>query len=85
MFTKVFWRDAAERAVATAAQASLAVVGADWFNLLQVDFAAVLGTAAGGAFLSLLKALAARKIGDQESASLDPKLTVDLPGRHAAG
>ena len=79
MWTKAFWKDTAERMVATAAQSAIAVLGADGFDLLQVDAAAVFGVAAGGAFLALLKALVASKVNDPESASF-----VDLPGRHAA-
>jgi hypothetical protein len=80
VFTRAFWKDAAERAVATAAQSALAVMGADGlFNLLQVDAASVLSVAGGGALLSVLKSLVASKVHDPESASL-----VDLPGKHAA-
>ena len=79
MWTTAFWKDAAERAVSTAAQSALAVMGADGLNLLNVDVKAVLGVAAGGAVLSVVKALAARMFNNPESASL-----VDLPGRHAA-
>lgn len=79
MFTRAFWKDAAERAVSTAAQAAIAVLGADGFDLLNVDAAAVAGVAVGGAVLSLLKSLVASKVNDPESASL-----VDLPGRRAA-
>lgn len=70
MWTKVFWKDAAERAVSTAAQSAIAVLGADGFDLLQVDAAAVLGVAAGGALLSVLKSLVASKVKDPDSASL---------------
>lgn len=79
MFRKVFWLDALERMVSTAAQSAIAVLGADGFDLLQVDAAAVFGVAAGGALLSLLKSLVASKVNDPESASL-----VDLPGKHAS-
>jgi hypothetical protein len=78
MWTRTFWRDAAERCIATAAQSAIALLGADGFDLLEVDVAAVFGVAAGGALLSLLKSLVASKVNDPESASL-----VDLPGRHA--
>lgn len=84
MFTKLFWRDTIERAVATAAQAALAVLGVDAFDLLAIDPVGVLSVAGGGAVLAILKALVASKIGDHESASLDPKVAIDTPGRHAA-
>lgn len=79
MWSRTFWRDAVERMVSTAAQSAIAVLGADGFDLLQVDVAAVFGVAAGGAVLSLLKSLVASKVNDPNSASL-----VDLPGKHAA-
>lgn len=79
MFTRAFWRDTAERAIATAAQSAIAVLGVDAFDLLQVDAAGVVGVAAGGALLAVLKALVASKLNDPQSASL-----VDLPGQHAA-
>jgi hypothetical protein len=75
MFTTKFWRDAAERAASTAAQSALLVVGADQLNVLVLDWQNLAGFAAGGAFLSLLKALAAaRAVGSQDSASLDPSV-----------
>lgn len=66
MFTLKFLRDAAERAVATFAQAYVAsavVLGGIMdFNALKV--------AAGAAVLSIFKAVAATKFGDSESAGL---------------
>lgn len=74
MFTKRFWRDAAERAVSTAAQSALLVFGADQLDALQADWRLVAGFAAGGAVLSLLKALAASQVGEPATASLDPSV-----------
>lgn len=79
MFTTAFWKDAAERAIATAAQSAIAVLGVDGFDLLEVGTSGVLSVAAGGALLSVLKSLVASKVHDPNSASL-----VDLPGKHAA-
>lgn len=78
MFTRAFWKDAAERVVASAAGGALTVLGLDAVNVLDADWKVVVGTAAGTGLVSLLKALAARTVNDSESASL-----VDLPaGRH---
>lgn len=83
MFTRAFWKDAAERAVSTAAQSALLVMGADGlFNLFNVDAKAVAGVAAGGAVLSALKALAARFVNNPQSASLVD--LDDVAGEHAA-
>lgn len=74
MLTRVFWRDALERSLSTAAQSALLVVGADQFNVLDASWADVAGFAAGGFVLSLLKCVAAAKtVGDKESGSLDPE------------
>lgn len=74
MFTRRFWRDAAERALSTAAQSALLALGADHLDALQADWATVAGFAAGGAVLSLLKAMvAAQTVGSPSSASLDPQ------------
>jgi hypothetical protein len=79
MFTASFWKDTAERAVATAAQALVAVLSVDGIDWLQVDAKGIAATAAGAAVLSVLKSLVASRVNDPESASL-----VDLPGKHAA-
>lgn len=63
MFNRLFWRDAIERAIATAAQSTLAVLGADVIDVIgDVDWKGALSVAAGGALLSILKALAAAKV-----------------------
>ena len=70
MFNKKFWKDAAERAVSTAAQSAILVLAADQVNVIQVDWIDVLGFAAGGAVLSLLKAIASVKAGDKGTAGV---------------
>lgn len=68
-------RDTVERVVNSAAAAALAVMSAASFNLLDVKSLAALAVAAGTAALySAIKALVAVKIGDPDSASLDPKV-----------
>lgn len=74
MLTIKFWRDAAERAMSTAAQSAILVFGADQFDAINADWRTVAGFALGGAVLSLLKAVAAAKVGDADSASLDPSV-----------
>jgi hypothetical protein len=70
MFTKAFWKDLGERAVASFAGGVLSAFGLDAVNVLTVDWKAALGLGLGAAVVSLLKGLAARKVGDSESASL---------------
>lgn len=54
-----FWKATTERAVATAAQSAIAALGTDLIGVLDMDAAAVLSLAAGGAILSVLKSVAA--------------------------
>lgn len=70
MYSKLFWRDLCERVVSSAAGGALAALGAGAVNILQVDVQAVLGIAAGTALVSLLKGLAASKVGESGSPSL---------------
>lgn len=81
MFRAAFWRDAAERAVSTAAQTVIALLGADGFDLLDVDVYEVMGVSLGALALSVLKSLVASQVHDRNSASL---VDLDLPGKHAA-
>jgi hypothetical protein len=64
MFTKLFWRDAAERSISTAAQSAILAIGQDaaGFDVFGADWRNVVGFAVGGAVLSLLKALAAARV-----------------------
>lgn len=59
MFTTVFWKDAAERAIKTIAQTLLALwlVGDVAFNALSVDWTEALGIAVGAAILSVLTSI----------------------------
>lgn len=72
MLAAGFWRDSAERAVKTAAQAllSLWLVGDVAFDLLTVDWGSALGVAAGAAVISLLTSIASGPVGDRGTASL---------------
>ena len=76
MFTLYFWRDAFERAVKSAAQVALLVLGADQVNIISVDWLTVGGFAAGGVVLSLLTSVASAGVGDRT-----PSL---VNGKHAA-
>lgn len=82
MFTKRFWKDATERAISTAAQSLVAVLGVDGLNWLHVDIKGVAATAGGAAILSLLKSIVAAKTVNN---SISPgSLITDTPGRHEA-
>jgi hypothetical protein len=78
MFTRAFLRDLLERALSTAAQSALLVLGADQIDAIAADWGTVAGFALGGAVLSVLKGVAAARAVGDNSASLDPELRTTL-------
>lgn len=71
MWTAKFWRDAAERAAKSAAQALLLYWGGDQVvSAWSADWRAAGGIALGAAVLSALTSLLSAKVGDSSSASL---------------
>jgi hypothetical protein len=70
MWSRRFWKQAAERCVKTAAQALVGVVGLDAANALAVDWKVAGAVAAGAVVLSLLTSLASLAIGPGDSPSL---------------
>ena len=69
MYTITFWKDAAERAIRTAAQVLVAFFGVNTFGILEVDWAQAGSVAALAALTSLLMSVAATGAGSQDSAS----------------
>jgi hypothetical protein len=71
MLTRSFWRDAAERAVKTAAQVAVGLLTADQvIGLLDIDWgqgASVVGLAT---LISLLTSVASARVGERGTASL---------------
>lgn len=63
IWSKKFWQAAGERAVKTAAQSALLVIGADQFNAVAADWPEVGGFALGGLVLSLLMSVASDALG----------------------
>lgn len=75
IFTRQFWRDAAERSIKTAAQGLLIAVGASDagpVNLFEFNLSRGLGFAVGGAFVSLLTSIVSAPLGASGTASLLP-------------
>ncbi len=64
MFTLPFWKDAAERAIATAAQTAVGVLGVAGLGLLDVDWTAALSVSALAGLVSVLKSVVASRFGD---------------------
>lgn len=62
MWTKLFWKDTAERVISTGAQAAIGVLTADGvLGVADVDFKGAASIVALAAAVSLLKALVAGK------------------------
>lgn len=71
MFTAQFLKDAAERAIKTAAQSILVLWGSSHVvNLFDIDFGQTLGVAGGMALVSVLTSVVSEKINDPNSASM---------------
>lgn len=74
MFTKLFWKDAAERVLSTFAQVVVALVTflapANDMNLLAIDYMPIIAVGIIAAVLSLLKAIGAAYKAGTDTASL---------------
>lgn len=70
MFTKVFWKDAGERAVKTFAQAAVALLTAGATGLLGIDWPQLLSVAGLAALVSILTSVGSDTFGDRGTASL---------------
>lgn len=72
MFSKLFWKDALERAVKTVAQTlvTLWLAGEQAFNILTVNWKQALGVGLGAGVLSLLMSVASSQVAGKDTASL---------------
>lgn len=57
IFSLGWWKDAIERIVASASGGALTAIGADSFNIIEMDLGQIAAIAAGTGLVSLLKAL----------------------------
>jgi hypothetical protein len=80
---KIFWSDASERSIKTAAQTliTLWLAGDSAFNILVINWNQALGLAGGAALLSILSSIASAQVRDRGTASL----TVNPPVSDAEG
>ncbi len=69
MWTKGFWKQAAERAVKSAAQALLGMWALDGFNVLHADWRLAAGVAGGACVLSALTSIVTSGIGQPNDPS----------------
>ncbi|MBM7280376.1 holin [Gordonia rubripertincta] len=74
MFTKLFWADAVERAVKTAAQSAIGVFVADT-TILSLDWEQAGGIVGTAALVSVLTSIASKQIGTPGTASAVPTPT----------
>ncbi len=63
MTTPAFWKATGERAVKTAAQVVLTLVGADLVNAFSLPWTEVAGVGLGAALVSVLTSLASSQVG----------------------
>lgn len=70
MFTLAFWKDAIERAVKTAAQTAVALIGTGMVGILDVDWVQVASVSAVAALLSVLTSIGSDPFADRGTASL---------------
>ena len=72
LYTKLFWKDAVERAIKTIAQTlvTLFFTSDAVFNILTVDWQQALGVAAGAGFLSILMSIGSAAKSGTDTASL---------------
>jgi hypothetical protein len=83
MFSRTWLLDTTERVLASFAGTLLSVWGVgSGLNLLDVNWQLSLSLAGGAALVSLLKAVGASRIGDQNSASLAKAVRAVPAGRH---
>ena len=61
LFTTAFWLYAGERAVKTAAQSAVAVLGSNTVTITHIDFLGLLAVAGGSALLSVLTSIVSAK------------------------
>ena len=70
MFDRLFWKLAVERAVKSAAQTAVLVLGAGAVDVFTVDWRQTAGLAAGAAVLSVLTSIGSEPFGPEGDPSV---------------
>lgn len=73
MISKRFWLDAGERAVKTAAQTAVALIGTGMVGILDVDWQQVGSVSACAAILSVLTSLGSYPSGEPTASLVSPR------------
>lgn len=84
MNIRAFGKDLLERVVATFVAGFLGAVSLDWASITNLGWKAWLVTGAVAGGVSVVKGLAAKFIGDKDTASLVPGLVSRLLGKGSA-
>jgi len=71
MWTISFWKDTAERAIKTFAQAAIAGLSANVVGVLDVDWVAIASVSALAALVSILTSIASAPFASEGTASLE--------------
>ncbi len=74
MWTISFWKDTAERAIKTFAQAAIAGLSANVVGVLDVDWVAIASVSALAALVSILTSIASAPFASEGTASLEPSV-----------
>jgi hypothetical protein len=75
MFTKLFWKDATERAIKTFAQTLASLLVGDGVGLLNVDWIGCISVSGLAALVSLLTSIGSAARAGTDTASLVPEVT----------
>lgn len=78
MLSKTFWKDAAERAVKTAAQTAIALIGTELVGVIEVDWVNIASVSGVAALVSVLTSVASAPVGVPDTPSVVTR------GDHAA-
>lgn len=84
VWSALFWREVAERAGKSAAQALVGLWALDGFNAVHADYGLAVGVAGGAALLSVLTSIVSAPYGPSGSPSLVAEQDGGS-GRHRAG
>lgn len=71
MFTKIFWKDTAERAVKTFAQSLAAVLTAGATGVLDVDWKNAVSVALLATLVSVFTSIGSGTVGDQSASAIN--------------